>query len=143
MATSPVDHLNSLLRGEIAAVESYRQALARVHLATTKCEIAECERSHELRVIKLKDRIRQLGGTPVHSSGAWGAFVKVVQSGADVFGDKLAVAALEEGEDLGVNDYKKALLDVDEESRDLVEKELLPAQMRTHRAMSSLKRALQ
>ena len=140
-----VSKLNSLLRGEISAVETYRQALAKVKMPTAQAELAECERSHEQRVMKLKDRVRELGGKPADSSGAWGTFTKLIEGGAAALGEKAAIAALEEGEDRGLADYRSAMKDVaslDAESRSLVEQELLPAQMRTHRAMSSLKAAL-
>ena len=140
-----VTRLNSLLRGEISAVETYRQAIEKVKIPTARNELAECEHSHELRVTKLKDRVVALGGKPSETSGAWGAFMKLVEGGATVLGDKAAIAALEEGEDRGVADYRNALKDVEEidpESLSLIEQELLPAQMRTHRAMSSLKAAL-
>jgi len=140
-----VTKLNSLLRGEISAVETYRQALAKVSVPTAKNELAECERSHEQRVLKLKDRVLALGGKPAEGSGAWGTFTKLIEGGAAALGDKAAIAALEEGEDRGLADYRNAMQDgetLDTESRSLVEQELLPAQMRTHRAMSSLKAAL-
>jgi demethoxyubiquinone hydroxylase (CLK1/Coq7/Cat5 family) len=96
-------------------------------------------------VAKLRDRVLALGGKPAETSGAWGAITKIIEGGAAALGDKAAVAALEEGEDRGLADYRDAAKDIDnldEESRSLVEEELLPAQMRTHRAMSSLKAAL-
>src|SRR5215471_9092030 len=97
-----VSKLNSLLRGEISAVETYRQAIAKVKIPTAREELAECERSHEQRVTKLKDRVLALGGKPSETSGAWGAFTKLVEGSATVLGDKTAIAALEEGEDRGV-----------------------------------------
>jgi uncharacterized protein (TIGR02284 family) len=135
--------LNSLLRGEISAVETYRQALGKSKLVAQHIRFAECVHSHELRVTKLRDRVIALGGTPADSSGAWGTFSKIIQTGADALGEKAAVTALEEGEDHGLAEYQKAMSEVDAESRDLIEQELLPAQMRTHRAMSTLKHALQ
>jgi demethoxyubiquinone hydroxylase (CLK1/Coq7/Cat5 family) len=140
-----VSKLNALLRGEISAVETYRQAMGRVKVPTARSELAECERSHETRVLKLKERVVALGGRPAEGSGAWGAFTKIIEGGAAVLGDKAAIAALEEGEDRGVTSYRTAMRDtddLDDESRSLIEDELLPAQMRTHRAMSSLKAAL-
>jgi uncharacterized protein (TIGR02284 family) len=140
-----VTKLNSLLRGEISAVETYRQAIGKVKIPTARTELAECERSHEQRVMKLKDRVVALGGKPSEGSGAWGTFTKLVEGSATALGDKAAIAALEEGEDRGLADYRTAVKDADEldpESISLIEQELLPAQMRTHRAMSSLKAAL-
>ena len=45
-------------------------------------------------------------------SGAWGAFAKLVQGGADLLGDASAVSALEEGEDHGIKTYADAMKEV-------------------------------
>jgi len=138
-----VNKLNSLLRGEIAAVETYRQALTRVRIPAAKNELAECERSHGRRVTKLRDRVLALGGKPAEGSGAWGTFMKLFEGGAAALGERAAIAALEEEEDKGVTNYREAMKEeLDAESRSLIEDELLPAQLRTRRAMSSLRAAL-
>lgn len=144
-AEKAVEHLNSLLRGEISAVETYRKAMAKVKTPTVRTELAECERSHEIRIGKLRDRVLELGGKPAETSGVWGTLSKLIEGGATALGERPAIMALEEGEDHGVANYRRAmhhLHAIDEESCGLVEQELLPAQMRTHRAMSSLRATL-
>jgi hypothetical protein len=141
---SNVDHLNSFLRGEIAAVETYRMALEKLERGgIARVELESCLRSHEQRVTLLSDAIRQLGGQPADSSGAWGTFAKAVEGGAKAFGDKAAIAALEEGEDHGLADYRRDLDDLDAIARRLVEAQLLPKQIETHRTMSQLKKQVQ
>lgn len=135
-----VSHLNSLLRAEISAVETYQQAIPKV--TTSKNELVECERSHRQRVERLKGRILQLGGTPASGSGVWGSVAKLIEAGAKILGEKAAIAALEEGEDRGIKDYKGDMSDLDPDSKRLVEEELFPAQQKTHRAMSTLKHSL-
>ena len=135
-------HLNSLLRGEIAAVETYRQAIPSVSVAVAKSELVACEKSHQQRVDQLKNRIATLGGKPAAGSGAWGSFAKLIEGGAKLIGVRAAIAALEEWEDRGMADYQRDLSDLDFDSRKLVEDELRPAQERTHRAMSALKAAM-
>lgn len=137
-----VKHLNSLLKGEISAVETYRKALGRLSDSAARGEIERCAQSHERSATLLRQRISSLGGQPAEGSGAWGAFAKVVQSGADAVSDKAAIAALEEGEDHGLKDYRRDLSDLDPESRRLVENDLLPAQQRTHATLSGLKKTI-
>jgi uncharacterized protein (TIGR02284 family) len=137
-----IEHLNSFLRGEISAVETYRQAMEQVKDMRALTTLQECETSHARRVATLRDYIARLGGTPANDSGAWGSFAKLVEGGAKAFGDAAAVAALEEGEDHGLRDYKDDLQDLDMEARRLVEQELLPAQQQTHSALSQLKKAM-
>ena len=139
METNSVDTLNELLRGEISAVETYRQALEKLTNSPRRAELEDCRRSHEQRVRKLREQVVRMGGRPDESSGAWGAFAKLVAGGAKAFGEKAAIAALEEGEDHGLRLYKGDIDKLDPASRALVETDVLPAQERTHRSLSTLK----
>lgn len=142
MPHNDVEHLNSFLRGELSAVETYRQALGHVRDDLVRRALEDCREDHEQRVQSLREHIEKLGGTPADSSGVWGTFAKVVQGGADTLGEKAAVAALEEGEDHGLHDYERDLPRVHGEARRLVRMELLPSQKRTHGRLSKLKRTL-
>jgi uncharacterized protein (TIGR02284 family) len=141
-AQKSVEQLNSFLRGEISAEETYRQALQKVKDTSTRGQLEQCAQSHHRSAELLKERIIQLGGKPSEGSGAWGAFAKIVEAGSTAFGEKAAVAALEEGEDHGLKDYQRDLSDLDSESRTLIENTLLPAQQRTHSTLSALKKTL-
>jgi hypothetical protein len=92
----------------------------------------------------LRSQVLQLGGEPAHGSGAWGSFAKLVEGSAALFGERSAIAALEEGEDHGLKLYRDRadLEKLDTATRDVVERTLLPEQERTHRAMSAIKHRL-
>ena len=137
-----VDALNSFLRGEISAVETYRQAIGHVTDERLRSLLEECQRDHEHRVEAIRERIEKLGGLPAEGSGPWGAFAKLIQGGADVLGEKAAIQALEEGEDHGLADYQRDADQVHGDTRRFVRMELLPAQKRTHERLSRLKRTL-
>jgi hypothetical protein len=137
-----VNALNSFLRGEMSAVETYRQALDKIDTDPVRSTLEQCLTSHQKRVALLSGRISALGGDVATGSGAWGTFAKLVEGGAKVFGEKAAVAALEEGEDHGRNDYQRDLDKLDTESRQLVERQVLPEQERTHRELSNLKKTV-
>ena len=137
-----VEQLNSFLRGEISAVETYRQALEALKSSTYGSKIAQCKQSHEQRVAILTEEIRRLGGTPAESSGAWGTFVKAVEGGAAALGEKAAIAALEEGEDHGNADYRRDVSRLDPGVRAVIEEKVMPLQFRSHSEMSALKRQL-
>lgn len=142
MANTDVETLNSFLRGEISAVETYRRAIGHMSDDKLRSDLEDCLHDHEHRVEALRERIEKLGGSPVGSSGLWGTFAKVVQAGAGVLGDKTAIQALEEGEDRGLADYQRDMDKTHGEARRFVRMELLPAQKRTHERMSRLKRTL-
>jgi Domain of unknown function (DUF2383) len=141
--TSSVDKLNHYLRGEISAVETYRMALEKLDAGSTaRSDLETCMQSHQSRVTLLREAVVTAGGTPADGSGPWGVFAKVVEGGARMLGDKATVAALEEGEDHGVKDYRGLDNEVDATVRTLVSTRLAPEQQRTHDQMSSLKKRL-
>jgi hypothetical protein len=142
MTPETVEKLNSFLRGEISAVETYRQALEKLGTKPESNVLNDCMRSHAERVSLLKDEIRRRGGEPAQESGPWGTFAKLVEGGAKAFGEQAAIAALEEGEDHGRDDYKRDAPKLEADARTFVEQYLIPEQLRTHRAMSSLKKNL-
>ena len=145
MATSNdlvIGTLNAFLRGEVSAVETYRQALVKVADGSTRAQLQTCEQDHQQRVELLRRRIREMGGTPAQGSGAWGAWAKLLQGGADLLGPKAAVDTLEQGEDHGLKGYRRDLDGLDGETRAWVEANILPKAERTHGAMSSLKRTV-
>jgi len=138
-----IDQLNSFLRGEISAVETYRMAIDKVDPnSPARIELIANMDSHNQRVMLLRDAIRALGGEPADGSGPWGVLAKAIEGGARLLGDKAAVAALESGEDHGLKDYRKDLDELDPNGRALVMTELLPQQQQTHDRMSALKKQL-
>lgn len=134
-----IDQLNSYLKGERSAVETYDQAIEKVEGAL-KLQLRPLRDSHQHRVQKLAARIAMLGGEPADGSGVWGAFAKLVEGGAKVFGSGAAIATLEEGEDHGKKDYARDLDDLTPATRQFVQSELVPEQQRTHDALSALKK---
>ena len=138
-----VDQLNSFLRGEISAVETYRMALEKIDRGSVaRAKLETCQRSHQDRVAILRDAVTAHGGEPATSSGPWGVFAKAVEGGAKLLGEKVAIAALEEGEDHGLKDYRSDIQKCDADTRQLVTAKLLPQQEQTHRMMSNLKKQL-
>jgi hypothetical protein len=138
-----VDTLNSILRGEISAVETYDQAIRKLNDEPALAEQLElCRSSHEERVSLLRDEIARRGGEPANGSGPWGAFARLVEGGAKTFGTKAAIAALEEGEDHGLKQYRADLPKLDGATRSTLEQRLMTEQQQTHRAMSTLKHTL-
>jgi hypothetical protein len=138
-----VETLNSILRGELSAVQTYDQALEKLNDDAAVAEqLRECRTSHQERVALLQGEITRRGGEPAHDSGPWGTFAKLVEGGAKAFGKKAAISILEEGEDHGLKQYRDDLPKLDGATRSTLERRLMTEQERTHRAMSSLKHTL-
>jgi uncharacterized protein (TIGR02284 family) len=104
-----VDCLNSLLRGEIAATETYNQALAKFKGDADEGRLREIRDNHREAANAWRQHIHRGGGDPDQDSGAWGLFAKAAEGTAKQFGKAAAVKVLEEGEESGLHDYEETL----------------------------------
>jgi uncharacterized protein (TIGR02284 family) len=127
------DILNRLLRGELAATETYQQALGKVGNEPRAAELRRIHDEHRSMANELRIHIHQHGGQPEQRSGSWGAWAKTVEGAAKIFGNAAAVKALKEGEEHGVKDYEDALNDANlpGDCKELIRNRLLP-QTRSH-----------
>jgi len=133
MQSTDLDMLNSLLRGEIAATETYQQAIAKFGSAPQVAELRNMHAEHRAAANTLRQHVHKHGGKPDQDSGSWGAWAKLVEGTAKMLGEANALRALKEGEEHGVKDYEAALNDkkMAPECMDLIRSELLP-QTRQH-----------
>jgi uncharacterized protein (TIGR02284 family) len=133
--------LNSLLRGELAAMETYQQALDRVSTEPGAFELRRIETEHRQAAEVLRQHIVQRGGKPATDSGAWGTWARAVEGTAKLFGNAAALRALKEGEEHGASSYESALQDpnLDAECKELITSTLLP---RTRAHIPTLERFL-
>ncbi len=127
-----IDHtievLDSLLRGELSAVETYSQAIHKFPASSAQAQLEEMRTEHLDSVEILRELISELGGDPSTDSGAWGSLAKTVEGVAAVFGDSLAISALKQGEEHGIGEYEDALADkgLDPDVREVIRDQLLP-----------------
>lgn len=134
--------LNLLLRVELAAVESYRQALDQLDSTLYYSTLLQCLRSHEERAERLRDEILARGGEPIQEVGAWHTLSRFSEFQTVVFGDIATISALIDGENEGQNDYRLALSELDPGARELVESAIIPDQQHMHHALWDIKRQL-
>jgi len=121
-------HLQSFLRGELSALETYRIALKNLDDPILFKSLSQIESDHQRHVRVLQERIRALGGIPSTDSGVWGGWSRFVTTASGWFGDKAAIKSLKEGEEHGLKDYRDHLNEIDAETRRLVQNELIPEQ---------------
>lgn len=132
------DKLNSLLQGELSAVETYNMALEKITEPAINACLIENRDCHAKRAAKLESMVSALGGEPAKSSGAWGAFAKLVEAGATALGTSPALGSLKEGEDQGIDSYKAACKAIDDANLSIVENDFLPAQEKTRDRLMNL-----
>jgi hypothetical protein len=103
--------LDSLLRGEMSAIETYRMAIEKLEGSNEPgvSELQRIQRDHRDAADALWQRLERKGERPSEGSGAWGAFAKAVEGTAKLFGNAAAIKALKEGEEHGLGEYREAL----------------------------------
>ena len=137
--SSFIEALSGFCRRELAAVESYRQALSSLPPGPQTNVLATCLRSHEERAEFFKSRIRSLHAEPPTSAGVLGAVVKMLEGAAAAISPRIAIATLQEEEERLLRHYRTHLLDADVESQQLMQERVIPAQFDTHRLLSDLR----
>ena len=105
-----IDDLNKLLRGELSALETYRQGLDKIrdehgHDARFM-QLAQIQQDHEQAASELRALAQRMGGRASNDSGPWGSWSNTVMGAARLLGDKAALSALASGERSGLDDYQ-------------------------------------
>jgi hypothetical protein len=105
--------LDSLLRGEMSAIETYRMAIEKLEDSQSAWtpELHAMQRDHRDAADALWHALERKGKRPSESAGPWGAFAKAVEGTAKLFGNAAALKALKEGEEHGLKEYDEALRD--------------------------------
>lgn len=137
-----IEQLRSFCRGELSAIQAYATALAHPTFAPYAETLRYCLASHQQRVNSLASEIERLGGTAPDSAGPWGALVDSIEHISVGLGRTAGIAALQEGEDHGVRDYKADLNKLEPAERRFVETFIIPAQLDTHRTITALKHSI-
>jgi hypothetical protein len=134
-----VDAVNALLCGEIAAVESYDQAIPKFDADPAVGELSAVRGEHLRAVVALRNLVRGFGGEPAEGPGSWGTFAVAVTGAAKVIGPRAVLAALKQGEEHGTQEFLDALdnPEIADECRFLIRAELLP---KCHAHMALLER---
>src|SRR5262245_19350867 len=108
-----IDTLNSLLRSEVAALETYQQALEKLAGEPAGTQLLGIHRNHQEAANALREHIYRFGGCPDPDAGSRGAFANAVEMAGESFGMAMALQGLKEGELFAARSYEGALLDQD------------------------------
>ncbi|WP_035603665.1 DUF2383 domain-containing protein [Haloferula sp. BvORR071] len=124
-----IDVCNRLLRGELSAIETYSQAIAKFENDPERAALEGIREEHEHIAARLREHLDDMGALPSASSGAWGSFARAVEGTAKALGKSLALEALQQGEEHGIDEYERALRnpDVMIEIKTVIRGNLLPA----------------
>jgi uncharacterized protein (TIGR02284 family) len=104
-----VDSLNTLLRGELSAIESYGNAASRFEGQPQALTLRRICDEHRQAVEMLREHVIEHGGEPSTGSGPWGYFTAAITGTAKFIGPDATLTALRRGEEHGVQSYEDAI----------------------------------
>jgi uncharacterized protein (TIGR02284 family) len=138
-----INKIEKLLKNEMAAAETYHQALEKFEEEAQSNEISTLQpiyEEHTEAVSELQDKIQQLGATPPSGSGLWGSWSEALMGGAKLIGKDAMLNALLAGEKSGLDDYQDAAEDPDipPEVSDLIKSKLMNSQQENIRTLNRL-----
>lgn len=107
--TAEVQDLERILRGEISAVEAYRQVLEKYSTYEHADSLRRIMTEHEKAVEFWKNQLRSQESFVEDTSGPWGTVVETFVGAAKLLGDGPTLRALKEGEEHGLKEYKELL----------------------------------
>ena len=118
--------LNQLLLGQHMAIDSLRDYINAAHSPHVRAKLEEALQIHETQAEELSEHIRGLGDAPRERRGMAGVMrtAKTRISLAVDSTDHDTISALITGEEMGIDEEIKALNDVSDESRALVQKHI-------------------
>jgi Domain of unknown function (DUF2383) len=124
-----IDVCNSLLRGELSAIETYTQAIDKFGNDPENSALDGIRGEHEANASALRQHIVEMGAEPAGSSGAWGGFATAIEGAAKVLGRSPALGVLQQGEEHGIERYREALANegVMEDIKVTIRQQLLPS----------------
>ena len=118
-----IKNLNTLLKGEHMAIESYEKFIQSSNDDKIKSSLQEIQRDHKEHAAKLAQRIQSIGGKPEYGTGIPGAISSVrltLETRAKTDSMEILKRAYD-GEDKGIALAEKAAkCDLDEDSKKLV-----------------------
>ncbi len=132
--------LDDVIRGEMAAIETYSQVVGKVTDQKEKRQLETFRNDHQRALATLQKYANQPVKDDAKSSGAWGTFAQAWTGGAKVFGEKTAVRALKAGEEHGLNEYEELLKEekVSDELKEVIRTQLVPKQKDHINALNKL-----
>ncbi len=115
-----IDTLNELLKGELMAMNIYKETDDMQGDEQVMGMLDQFGRDHEEHAKLLADRIRELGGTPITSTGMAGAMAGIWSKVNAMRGPSHLLQQFYDGEDKGVHAYEDRIDELDPQSQELV-----------------------
>ena len=134
--------LGSLLKAELSAAETYQHLLEKASEDPGVSALKRIHEDHQESAQALVNQLTDLGIRPARETGTWSVVAVVAEMGVHPLSDPMAIKALKEGEEQGLEGYRNALLSgtLTRDQKSLISDHLLP---RVNRNLSRLNKLLE
>lgn len=114
--------LNKALKGEHMAIESFDHYIQDMNDPELKKKLMDMQQQHKFHAIQLSERIQQLGGNPVNTSGIVGAAAEVwFKLTPKKYMNGNIIESAYHGEKMGLNSYMDIMHTLcDQTNKDLI-----------------------
>ena len=126
MNHNDIKELNTALKGEYMAVEGFDHYIQDIGDKDLKKKLMDMQQQHQFHTIQLSERIQQLGGNPVNSSGVAGFMVEAKQKiTPKKYIDNNIIKTAIEGEEIGLEAYGEIVAKLSDPDNQKLAKEML------------------
>jgi rubrerythrin len=126
MNNNDIKELNTALKGEHMAIESFDYYIQDAKDEDTKKKLMDMQQQHQFHAIQLSERIQQLGGNPINSSGITGVMAEIKNKVTPKkYVDNSMIKSIVQGEELGIQAYGEIMANLTDGTNQKLAEEML------------------
>jgi rubrerythrin len=126
MNNNDIKELNTALKGEHMAIESFDYYVQDAKDEETRKKLMDLQQQHQFHAIQLSERIQQLGGNPVNSSGVTGIMAEIKNKVTPKkYVDNSMIKSIVQGEELGIQAYGEIMANLKDGANQKLAEEML------------------
>ena len=121
-----IKELNTALKGEHMAIESFDHYIQDAADQNTKKNLMDLQQQHQFHAMQLSERIEQLGGNPINTSGMIGVMAEIKNKVTPKkYIDNNMIKSAVEGEEMGIQAYSEIMANLSDPSNQRLTEEMM------------------
>jgi DNA-binding ferritin-like protein len=135
-----IKELNTALKGEHMAIESFDYYIQDAKDEGTKKNLMDIQQQHQFHAMQLSERIQKLGGNPVNSSGVTGVMAEIKNKVTPKkYVDNNMIKSIVQGEELGIQAYGDIMANLSDASNQRLTEEMMIESIRIVEKLNDMK----
>jgi bacterioferritin len=134
-----IKELNTALKGEYMAIQGFDHYIKDTKDPGAKKKLMDLQQEHQFHAIQLSERIQQLGGNPVNSSGVIGIMAEIKSLAApNKYIDNNIIKSAVQGEEMGIQAYSEIMHNLTDAKNQKLAEEMLIENVRIVEKLNQL-----